>query len=447
MISKLLNTLGEGTAVMRNNGRLLFVACLLFLFPLAFLLLAEHFFSVAYSNVQTAQRQQVGTLHDLISTVVTTGALDQAEFVTFSEKQLSDNADLKEIRLVERTEGALRVVWSANQSKVGTTEEFNDIYDSAPANGQTFIFEVFRDGSRVWQAVRTVRGPAGQSYYLFSEHSLAAIDEKMADRKNDAYFGLAMIFIFLIGLSYWVYRQTEWASLYRAQTAKLEERDLFTNMIAHEFRTPLTAIKGYASLLGDSDTLKVNERQHLEKISLSTDRLLALVNDFLEVARIQSGKMELSSEALDLAQICNEVVVALTPIAAEKNLTIQLADTAAPITLKSDPKRLYQVLQNIVSNAVKYTKSGGVELAIEETPLAVTVRIKDTGMGISADDQDKLFAPFARVGGVESTGITGTGLGMWITKQYVELLGGSIAVESIKNVGTHIVLSFSKRHR
>lgn len=432
---------------MRNNGRLLFVACLLFLFPLIFLLLAEHFFSAAYSNVQTAQRQQVGALHDLISTVVTTGTLDQAEFATFADKQLVDSTDLKEIRLVERTDGALTIVWSADESKVGTTEEFTDIYDSAPANDQTFIFEVFRDGSRVWQAVRTVTGPTGQQYYLFSEHSLAAIDKKMTDRKNDAYWGLGAVFIFLIGLSYWLYRQTEWAALYHKQTVKLEERDLFTNMIAHEFRTPLTAIKGYASLLEDSETLKVNERQHLEKITLSTDRLLALVNDFLEVARLQSGKLQLTKERTDLYQICSEVISALAPITAKKAIILTVAETQTPVVLSSDPQRLYQVLQNLVSNAVKYTKSGSVELVIEETPLAISIRIKDTGMGISAEDQDKLFAPFARVGGVESSGIVGTGLGMWITKQYVELLGGSIAVESIKNVGTHVVLTFSKRRR
>ena len=447
MISSLLNTLGEGIAVMRKNGRLLFVACLLFLFPLIFLLLAEHFFSAAYSNVQTAERQQVGALHDLIATVVTTGTLDQAEFATFADKQLADSTDLNEIRLVERTGSALTIVWSADESKVGTTEEFTDIYDSAPANDQTFIFEVFRDGSRVWQAVRTVTGPTGQQYYLFSEHSLASIDKKMTDRKNDAYWGLGAVFIFLIGLSYWLYRQTEWAALYHKQTVKLEERDLFTNMIAHEFRTPLTAIKGYASLLEDSETLKVNERQHLEKITLSTDRLLALVNDFLEVARLQSGKLQLTKERTDLYQICSEVISALAPIAAKKAIILTVAETQTPVVLSSDPQRLYQVLQNLVSNAVKYTKSGCVELVIEETPLAISIRIKDTGMGISAEDQDKLFAPFARVGGVESSGIVGTGLGMWITKQYVELLGGSIAVESIKNVGTHVVLTFSKRRR
>lgn len=432
---------------MRNNGRLLFVACLLFVFPLLFILLAEHFFSAAYSNVQTAERRQVGTLHDLVTTVVTTEALDQAQLAIFADRQRVNNSGLNEIRLVERTQGTLRIVWSADPNKVGTIEEFPDVYDSAPQNGQTFIFEIFRDGNRVWQAVRTITGPFGQQYYLFSEHSLATTDSKMADRKRDAYWGLALIFLFLIALSYWLYRQTEWAALYQKQTTKLEERDLFTNMIAHEFRTPLTAIKGYASLLDDSDTLKVNERQHLEKISLSTERLLALVNDFLEVARIQSGKMQLTKETTDLGELCAEVIAALTPIAAEKSLTLKLAESEVPVVLSSDLKRLYQVLQNLVSNAVKYTDSGSVELAIEETPLAVSIRIKDTGMGISAEDQHKLFAPFARVGGVESSGITGTGLGMWITKQYVELLGGSIAVESIKNVGTHVVLTFSKRHR
>ena len=432
---------------MRSNGRLLFIACLLFVFPVIFLLLAEHFFDAAYTNVQTAERKQVGTLHDVLTTVVETGAFEQADFATFTTRQLADDADLKEIRLLERTPEGLRIIWSADQSAIGSIEEDTTGYDLAPQNGQTFIFEEIIAGSRLWQAVRVVNAEAGQQYYIYSQHSLAATDELMIDRKNDAYWGLGIVFLFLIALAYWLNRQTEWAARYKKQTALLAERDLFTNMIAHEFRTPLTAIKGYASLLGDSETLKVNERQHLEKITLSTERLLDLVNDFLEVARIQSGKMQLTKEPLDVQSVCAEVVAALTPIASEKNLVLTVAELSAPVMLETDHQRFYQVLQNLVSNSIKYTKSGAVEVVVEETPLQVSVRIKDTGMGISAEDQQKLFAPFARVGGVESTGVTGTGLGMWITKQYVELLGGTIAVESIKNVGTHVVLSFSKRHR
>ena len=96
----------------------------------------------------------------------------------------------------------------------------------------------------------------------------------------------------------------------------------------------------------------------------------------------------------------------------------------------------------MAGKAIKYTNKGTVEVECAQIPGEVTIRIKDTGTGISAEDQKKLFAPFTRVGGVDDTATTGTGLGMWITKQLVTLLGGTIGVESIKGVGTHIVINF-----
>jgi signal transduction histidine kinase len=99
-----------------------------------------------------------------------------------------------------------------------------------------------------------------------------------------------------------------------------------------------------------------------------------------------------------------------------------------------------------VSNAIKYTQNGAIELSIEEKSAYIEVRVKDTGMGISAEDQKKLFAPFFRVANEDVSKITGTGLGMWITKQLIELMGATIGVESIKGVGTHIVISIPKAH-
>ena len=101
-----------------------------------------------------------------------------------------------------------------------------------------------------------------------------------------------------------------------------------------------------------------------------------------------------------------------------------------------------QVVTNIVTNAIKYTESGSVTLECAYKTNILTIKVKDTGTGISADDQQKLFAPFTRVGGVDDSAITGSGLGMWITKQLVELLGGSVGVESIEGIGTHIVMTF-----
>ena len=154
--------------------------------------------------------------------------------------------------------------------------------------------------------------------------------------------------------------------------------------------------------------------------------------------------MNLEMTTVDVQPTIMAVVDALQPIAKEKNLQLAFHKLAVPITLTTDTRRLYQILQNLISNSLKYTKTGSVEVTVDAAPKAVSIRIKDTGMGISAEDQQRLFAPFSRVGGVEQTKITGTGLGMWITKQLVETLRGTITVESIKGVGTHGVVVFKR---
>jgi signal transduction histidine kinase len=213
-------------------------------------------------------------------------------------------------------------------------------------------------------------------------------------------------------------------------------------MIAHEFRTPLTAIKGYASFLEESNNLSDEEHRYIQNIRSSTERLVLLVNDFLEVARLQSGKIKLDIKSTDVSNVVERTINDLQPIAKEKNLKLVFDAPKNKINLDTDANRLVQVLTNIITNSLKYTEKGTVTVSVEEGYKTVSLIIKDTGTGISADDQKKLFAPFTRVGNVDKTNVTGTGLGMWITKQLVEFLGGTIGVESIRGVGTHIVITF-----
>jgi signal transduction histidine kinase len=113
----------------------------------------------------------------------------------------------------------------------------------------------------------------------------------------------------------------------------------------------------------------------------------------------------------------------------------------------TDGKRLHQALTNLVSNAIKYTNKGTISLSLDDKYAYVEIRVKDTGMGISSDDQKKIFAPFFRVENEDVSKITGTGLGMWITKELIELMGATIGVESIKGVGTHVVITLPKEIR
>jgi signal transduction histidine kinase len=146
---------------------------------------------------------------------------------------------------------------------------------------------------------------------------------------------------------------------------------------------------------------------------------------------------------VDLADIVVRVVTLLRPIATERSL-ILATDVSLDRrhTVLGDDARLMQVLTNVISNALKYTKEGTITVALEKARGRYEIRVKDTGMGISADDQKRLFAPYFRVASPDMDTTTGTGLGMWITKRMIEEMEGTIDVESIKGVGTHIVMTF-----
>jgi signal transduction histidine kinase len=151
--------------------------------------------------------------------------------------------------------------------------------------------------------------------------------------------------------------------------------------------------------------------------------------------------MEIHKTEVDISQLLTKVTGELAVTAQEKDLRLIYESPVHPIIASTDPDRLTQVLINVISNSIKYTPAGAIEIECQKEAKQLVILIKDTGTGISAEDQKKLFAPFVRVGGVDSSATTGTGLGMWITKQLVTLLNGDIGVESIKGVGTHIVIT------
>lgn len=443
MISLLLNNLSRGWQVLKSNNNLLFIAALVFVFPLLFIYITQSFFDTAYSNIETSEKKRVGTLHDSLAEVVKIA--DTVKTQSVIETIATGNPDITEIRVLEARPEGLTIVASLDTEKIGTVEAKATVFDITNSQpNRPFIHPFIINDVRVWQVTQKVEMDPNKALFLFSEHSFAKLDATMVARRQQSYMGLSAIFIFLIGLAYWFARQIDWKKRHALLEAQLKERDLFTNMIAHEFRAPLTVITGYVSFLIESSALHPAERRFVTNIETSSQRLLALVNDFLEVARIQSGNMSFEMVETDIREIIQAVVEGNGLTASNKGLKLTYVPSPTALLHKTDSKRLSQILQNMLSNAIKYTEKGSVEIVAEQNSLATVIRIKDTGMGISAEDQQKLFTPFSRVGGVDQTKITGTGLGMWITKQMIGLLKGSVTIESIKGVGTHVVISLKR---
>ncbi|OAI14844.1 hypothetical protein A1507_01180 [Methylomonas koyamae] len=236
-----------------------------------------------------------------------------------------------------------------------------------------------------------------------------------------------------------VQRRTEELRLARdaAETANKAKSVFLANM-SHELRTPLNAILGFSSLMRKSPQLAEADRRNLDIINRSGEHLLNLINQVLEMAKIESGRVQLADTAFDLQEMVGDVLNMMQARATEKGLKLALdPESAYPRFIVGDRDRLRQVLINLVGNALKFTDAGGVTVRVRCKHNATShllIEVEDTGPGIAETDRQRIFEPFVQIG--QDADGKGTGLGLSITRQFVQLMNGSIGLESSVGKGS-----------
>jgi signal transduction histidine kinase len=216
----------------------------------------------------------------------------------------------------------------------------------------------------------------------------------------------------------------------------------FVSMVSHELRTPLTSIQGYAELLLEDEQIAEEQRESLTLVKKNSDRLLGLINDLLDLSRIEAGRVDLQRTSLDLARLILEVAGSLRPLieAKRQRLRLELGDALPAVWADAD--RVTQILTNLISNAHKYTLvEGSITVAARRDDGFVRVDVSDTGIGLSPEDQAQLFTKFFTAHHRSPQAGGGTGLGLVITRLLVELHGGRITVSSTPGQGS--TFSFS----
>jgi signal transduction histidine kinase len=230
--------------------------------------------------------------------------------------------------------------------------------------------------------------------------------------------------------------------LERAHNEELREldglKDEFVALVSHELRTPLTSIRGYLELVLDGEPGSLDEEQarFLRVVERNAIRLQGLVGDLLFIAQVEAGRLALDHAPVDVAELAAEAVEAARPAADEKGLELVVeTPDAAPVA--GDRGRLSQLLDNLVSNAVKFTPAGGrVTVAAAGDGDRLVLTVSDTGIGIPTIEQPQLFQRFFRASSATSEAIPGTGLGLTIAKAIAEAHGGRIRCESAEGEGT-----------
>jgi signal transduction histidine kinase len=217
----------------------------------------------------------------------------------------------------------------------------------------------------------------------------------------------------------------------RANQAKSE----FLSRMSHELRTPLNAILGFAQLL-ELDAESAEQRESVGHILRAGRHLLGLINEILDISRIEAGRLQLSLEPVPVQETVRQAIDLVQPSAADARVTVRAEAIGERLHVLADRQRLQQVLLNLLSNGVKYNRAGGtVTVAcIERSGHRVRIDVTDTGQGITADKIERLFTPFDRLG-AEASAVEGTGLGLSLSKSLVEAMGGTLQVRSRPGVG------------
>lgn len=454
MLDPLKKITSHSIVFFKENPQILYTTFLLIVIPIAFLVSGQQFLDVAQKNQERLEKERIGLMQDVFASILREGAYFETVIPqeiklrdSFLQNVLSDlqeqNPSLEAFRVAIHRGGENIIIASLNTGEVGEDDSVNKaLYQTAGLEvGQSFIFEDYIEGVRHWKAVRALTDMEGDIRgFVFLDTSMAYIDDITARNIRSAYIILFGIIFFIVLLLLRQAKVVDYAILYRKLKDVDQMKDDFVSMAAHELRTPLAIIKGYIGMIS-TERLTDEEKEDISRVNISVDGLNNLVGDILDVVKMEQGSIHFDLKEIDISAIAKDVTSSLQTLAKEKNLPLSFVSTSSSHII-ADQVRIKQALINIIGNAIKYTPSGSVTVMVDREKGRVSIRVRDTGIGISAEDQKRLFGKFIRIRSKETEDIRGTGLGLWITLQIVSGMGGLITVESIKGKGSDFILSF-----
>lgn len=438
----------RGIALARNNPQVIYTIFIMIVIPVAFFASGQRFLDASNANQERLEKANMGLMQDTLVAIAPEKIDDSAFLNQLIRNLKKENDDIQEFTVVKAEADGPRIVASLNEMEVGNIDEINSpIYKKfeSLAKESSVIFPTSVKGQRHWRAYRTIVDSNGATLGFFlTDISMQRIDNLAAQSVSNAYLFLAFIVLVILVLLIRQARIIDYTVLYHRLKEVDQMKDDFVSMAAHELRTPLAIIRGYVDLLKDIKNLGEKDKENLRRIDVSAKGLNALIGDILDVSRLEQGRMAFEFQDIDINSTLTVITESFQTVAKAKGLTLSYLGSADIPKISADPERLRQVLVNIIGNAVKYTPSGSVKvhLYFELLKKKVYVRVSDTGLGISAEDQKRLFEKFFRVKSAETDNITGTGLGLWVTRQIILTMKGNISVESIKGKGTDFILSF-----
>ncbi|MGA2667197.1 MAG: HAMP domain-containing sensor histidine kinase [Patescibacteria group bacterium] len=301
--------------------------------------------------------------------------------------------------------------------------------------------------SRAWVIISPVKDGSLQEQAL-AVMKVSLQNSDVQTKKNVAFALITLVvtifFVLLLLINH--FRFYKYAVSFKSLSDIDKMKDDFISIASHEMKTPMAAIKGYLSMIAEGVAGKIDQRakDHLDKVNANVRRLDILVNELLDVSRLEQQRVQFDMQPVDVTDVTRHIFSELEARADEKKIYLKTQELPTPHPLIfADSERLAQALDNIIGNAIKYTEKGGVEITYQIANGKLYTQIKDTGIGISETDQKRLFEKFYRIQNRKTIDISGTGLGLWISREMIKRMNGNIAVSSKEGLGSVFTVSFS----
>lgn len=431
----------------KENLSIIYSLLLFILIPAAFFINNYLINSSYEKNIDQITQRKAVLVENIINNLIQNRIEDIQIIQSSIDRIVQENKEIVSLSILKSQDegGGFQVLASSDHSLIGQRqdEQIQNILAWSKPEGIAFLDR--NDRGRFWKVTKLLSNSSNKKIGLIEmSFSLQDSDALINRTIYNSYLILILTILVVVLL---VANQTRLLG-YVLTVTKLKEidkmKDTFISMASHELRSPLTAIKGYLDLLKNKKDLTLDKESshYIENTLLSAQRLDNLVEDILEVSRIEGNRLPLEMIVFDPNTVISQSIEEMRSQALEKSLTLSFHPSETSVRIKADVDRLKQVLINLISNAIKYTEKGSVEVSTAVKKENFLITVADTGIGISSEDQTKLFQKFYRVKNEYTSDIIGTGLGLWIVLEIIKRMQGKITVESIQGVGSHFTIHF-----
>lgn len=439
--------MSKTSVYMKENSQFLYSIILIVMIPV--LIIANTLWQIRSSqDSMTYELHRKAVLAESILGGSITDSLNNRELLqTKLDNLVKDNKEIKEITILEQTNEGFVAVASTNSQDIGikfTSEDYITTWVQDNPTAMLVNDTTKAPSERFWSVTSPLKDLNSGKKVAMVNMKVSLADIDALNKKNLDYSLIILIITVFLVLLLLVnhFRFFEYAILFKKLKEVDKMKDDFISIASHEMKTPMAAIKGYLSIMFEGLGGKFDQKgkEHLIKIFAGVERLDLLVLELLDVSRLEQGRMQFDLQPHDISKVIEDSIKTLEGQAEEKGLKLEEQKLAQMPPVFIDSDRLRQVVDNLIGNAIKYTQKGNVTVTYKIEDDDLLTIIKDTGIGMNAQDRKSLFTKFYRIKNEKTADVPGTGLGLWIAREIVRKMDGDILVDSMENVGSQFII-------